>query len=88
MASTIPHNTNDPPEDWKAPNFFKIEQIESDAVPLYDHEKPKTTLTQKQKGMKGMIYMAISAVFYSTMAFLLKMLYLHSSITAYEVTYW
>jgi drug/metabolite transporter (DMT)-like permease len=38
--------------------------------------------------MKGMIYMAISAVFYSLMAFLLKLLYLHSTITAYEVTYW
>lgn len=35
-----------------------------------------------------MIYMVISACFYSLMAFLLKMLYLNSTITAYEVTYW
>ncbi len=59
-----------------------------DDAPLFSQDKPKTTLTQKQKGMKGMIYMAIAAVFYSLMAFLLKLLYLHSTITAYEVTYW
>jgi hypothetical protein len=38
--------------------------------------------------MKGMIYMGISAIFSSLMAFILKMLYIHSDITAYEVTYW
>lgn len=35
-----------------------------------------------------MFYMAISALCYSMLAFLLKMLYLHSKVTAYEVTYW
>ena len=38
--------------------------------------------------MKGMIYMAISALFFSIMALLLKVLYTYSEITAYEVTYW
>jgi len=35
-----------------------------------------------------MIYMLISACFFSLMAFFLKYLYLQSSITTYEVTYW
>ena len=35
-----------------------------------------------------MIYMALSALFYSVMAFVLKLLYMHSAINAYEVTYW
>ena len=38
--------------------------------------------------MKGMIYMGISALFFSVMALLLKILYQHSLITAYEITYW
>mmetsp|Transcript_12887 Transcript_12887/g.12780 ORF Transcript_12887/g.12780 Transcript_12887/m.12780 type:complete len:88 (+) Transcript_12887:146-409(+) len=37
--------------------------------------------------MKGMVYMAISAASYSLNAFFLKILYLNSSITAYEVSY-
>src|SRR3569833_2701731 len=37
--------------------------------------------------MKGMLYMAIAALFYSTLAFLLKALYIKSTINAFEVTY-
>lgn len=33
-------------------------------------------------------YMLISAVCYTMMAFCLKLLYLHSNISTYEVTYW
>lgn len=35
-----------------------------------------------------MVYMAIAALFYSVQAFLMKMLYIKSTIAAYEVTYW
>lgn len=35
-----------------------------------------------------MIYMAISSAAFSLMAFLLKMLYLKSSVSTFEVTYW
>ena len=35
-----------------------------------------------------MMYMLLSAIFYTLMAFFLKMLYLHSDINTYEVTYW
>ncbi len=35
-----------------------------------------------------MIYMLISAMFFSLMAFLLKLLYLNSHCSTYEVTYW
>ena len=35
-----------------------------------------------------MIYMLISAVFFSFMAFLLKTLYINSNISTFEVTYW
>lgn len=38
--------------------------------------------------MKGMVYMAISALSYCLQAFILKILYLNSNVTAYEVTYW
>lgn len=34
-----------------------------------------------------MFYMVISAIFYTLMAFLLKLLYRGSEISAYEVTY-
>ena len=34
------------------------------------------------------MYMLLSAIFYTLMAFFLKMLYLHSDINTYEVTYW
>lgn len=35
-----------------------------------------------------MMYMFISALFYTLMAFLLKLLYLNSDISTYEFTYW
>lgn len=35
-----------------------------------------------------MLYMLISAIFYTLMAFFLKLLYLNSPIGTYEVTYW
>ena len=35
-----------------------------------------------------MLYMLISAIFFSIMSFILKLLYLHSEINTYEVTYW
>lgn len=35
-----------------------------------------------------MIYMLISALFFSMMAFILKLLYLNSACSTYEVTYW
>lgn len=35
-----------------------------------------------------MIYMAISSAAYTLMAFVLKMLYLNSSVSTFEVTYW
>jgi drug/metabolite transporter (DMT)-like permease len=47
----------------------------------------KKILTE-QKGVKGMVYMLISALFFSVMAFILKLLYLNSDINTYEVTYW
>lgn len=35
-----------------------------------------------------MIYMAISSLAYTLMAFLLKLLYIKSSVSTFEVTYW
>jgi hypothetical protein len=69
----------------KAENYFNI-ACEDDAPVVF--EAPKLMPIVKNKGMKGMIYMAISAFFFSIMALLLKILYSHSLITAYEITYW
>jgi drug/metabolite transporter (DMT)-like permease len=75
---------------YRAENYFEI-NAEDEAEEGWDgNVETKTALptTPKQKGMKGMIYMLISSVTASLMAFILKELYLNSNITAFEVTYW
>ena len=53
----------------------------------FEYEAPVKHEVREQKGSKGIMYMFISAMFYTVMATLLKILYLNSNITTYEVTY-
>ena len=53
----------------------------------FEFEAPKHHEVREQKGSKGMMYMLISAIFYTLLAFLLKMLYINSDISTYEITY-
>ena len=72
----------------KSTNYFQVNvSFSQEDVIEPDYPQP-LILAPKQKGMKGMVYMAIAAVNFSLMAFFMKMLFLNSEITAYEVTYW
>lgn len=71
----------------KAVNYFVINEDDDSKID-YVFEPKKKKHHQEQKGAKGMIYMLISAIFFSLMAFVLKMLYLNSNVSTYEVTYW
>ena len=74
-------------DESKAANYFVINQDDDSKIEfLYEAKKKK--VVREQKGAKGMIYMFISALFVSLMAFLLKLLYLNSNCSTYEVTYW
>jgi len=53
----------------------------------FEYEAPVKHEVREQKGSKGILYMFISAMFYTVMATLLKVLYLNSNISTYEVTY-
>ena len=77
-------------KQYKAETYFEI-NAEDEAEGGWDgnvEAKAAQSLTPKQKGMKGMIYMMISSITAALMAFILKELYLNSNITAFEVTYW
>lgn len=67
--------------------YFKIDQS-LDPEKEYQFKKVEHHIHSEQKGSKGMMYMFISALFYTLMAFLLKLLYLNSDISTYEFTYW
>lgn len=71
----------------KAVNYFVINEDDDSKIEFL-YEPPKKKIVREQKGAKGMIYMAISSACFSLMAFLLKILYLKSSVSTYEVTYW
>ena len=71
----------------KAANYFIINE-DDDSKLDFNYQPPKTKLHREQKGVKGMVYMFISALFFSLMAFVLKLLYNHSDVNTYEVTYW
>ena len=72
-------------ETLKDPNYFNID-CEGENIPVIENTKIPPSL--KNKGMKGMIYMVISALFFSLMAMLMKVFYQNSFIDALEVTYW
>jgi len=67
-------------------NFFTI-NCEDNNEPEYVAPTKQEGLI-KNKGAKGILYMALSAAAFAIMSFLLKLLYLRSNISAYEVTYW
>lgn len=71
----------------KAANYFVINE-DDDSKIEFIYEPKKKKVSKEQKGAKGMIYMLISACFFSLMAFFLKLLYLNSNVSTYEVTYW
>lgn len=71
----------------KAANYFIINE-DDDSKIEFIYEPGKRKVVKEQKGAKGMIYMAISAACYASMAFFLKMLYMHSSVSTFEVAYW
>lgn len=71
----------------KAANYFVINEDDDSKIDFVFEQKKKKVI-REQKGAKGMIYMLISACFFSLMAFFMKLLYLNSHIGTYEVTYW
>lgn len=71
----------------KATNYFIINEDDDSKID-FNYEPQKKKIHREQKGAKGMIYMLISACFFSLLAFFLKLLYLNSNIGTYEVTYW
>lgn len=71
----------------KAVNYFVINE-DDDSKIQFDYKPPKKKTIKEQKGVKGMLYMLVAAMFFSLMAFILKLLYLHSDINTYEVSYW
>jgi drug/metabolite transporter (DMT)-like permease len=85
--SNIESTTTPGPDIPKAANYFVINE-DNDSKIEFLYEPKKKKVHREQKGAKGMIYMLISACFFSLMAFFLKLLYLNSSVSTYEVTYW
>jgi hypothetical protein len=55
---------------------------------LFEFVAPEKKVIVEQKGSKGMMYMAISAILFTMSAFFLKILYMNSEINTYEFTYW
>jgi drug/metabolite transporter (DMT)-like permease len=70
----------------KGHHYFKVNQSHAEEI-VFQYEAPVVHVSREQKGSKGIMYMLISAVFYTIMATLLKILYLNSNISTYEVTY-
>lgn len=66
--------------------YFLINQSNASKIE-FDFEAPKVKEVREQKGAKGIMYMLIAAIFFTLMAFFLKLLYLNSEISTYEVTY-
>lgn len=69
--------------------YFKVHQsVEENFKLELNEELNKEQIHSENKGSKGMVYMAISALCYTFMAFFLKVLYLNSDVNTYEFTYW
>ena len=66
---------------------FQVNQSNASDI-IFEFEAPKTKEILEQKKGKGMVYMFISAAFFTASAALLKFLYLNSDISTYEFTYW
>ena len=75
------------PDIPRAVNYFVLNEDDDSKID-FKYEMKKKKLIRDQKGAKGILYMLVSAAFFSLMAFILKLLYLHSDINTYEVTYW
>ena len=70
----------------KSGKYFAINQSNASKIE-FNFEAPVQKEINEHKGVKGIIYMSISAVLYTLMAFLLKVLYLNTAISTYEFTY-
>lgn len=79
-------NITTKPIQFNDGTYFRVE-CETNDEPAYV-QPVKAAPVIKNKGAKGIFYMAISACSFSMMAFVLKKLYMNSNISAYEVTYW
>ena len=66
---------------------FQVNQSNASDI-IFEFEAPKKKLILDQKKGKGMLYMLISAAFFTASAALLKFLYINSDISTYEFTYW
>ena len=93
------YNNNVDGAPYQADNYFNVVADDSQDEDIADNvlggglldqeaKKSKTPGVPREKGMKGMMYMMISALSFSLMAFMLKLLFIHSTVTTYEVTYW
>lgn len=83
-ATTTPSQSK--PIQFNDGNYFRVECEENDEPEYVAPIKLPPVI--KNKGAKGIFYMMISAFSFSMVAFILKSLYMHSNISAYEVTYW
>ena len=68
-------------------NYFIINEDDDSKID-FDFKPNSKKVIREQKGAKGMIYMAISSACFSLMAFLLKILYIDTNVSTFEVTYW
>lgn len=70
--------------------YFKIYQsiAEDFKLELAEGLTKEKKVHSESKGSKGIMYMGISAICYTLVAFLLKVLYLNSDVNTYEFTYW
>ena len=67
---------------------FQVNQSNASDI-IFEFEAPKKKKEiLEQKTVKGMLYMFISAAFFTASAALLKFLYINSDISTYEFTYW
>lgn len=66
---------------------FQVNQSNASDI-IFEFEAPKKKEILEQKKGKGMLYMFISAAFFTASAALLKFLYINSDISTYEFTYW
>jgi drug/metabolite transporter (DMT)-like permease len=87
MKESIPASAGNKEALTKPFKPFQVNQSNASDI-LFEFEAPKTKDIVEQKNCKGMLYMFISAAFFTTSAALLKYLYLYSDISTYEFTYW
>jgi drug/metabolite transporter (DMT)-like permease len=80
------HGTGGISDMPRSGKYFLVNQSNEKEI-VFDFEAPKIKEVREQKGAKGIMYMLVAAIFFTLMAFLLKLLYIKSEISTYEVTY-